>query len=108
MGKVLKSLKTLSYVDHGDEFSNLLLGDSPFSLNETNLVRAIANWVHVFLTKQNPYYYSTDRVSKVIANNFNYMEYCICYFRARFDPRFEGDRKRKATFTSKLKLYILI
>ena len=54
-GKVLKSLKTLSYVDHGDEFSNLLLGDSPFSLNETNLVRALANWVHIFLTKQNPY-----------------------------------------------------
>ena len=94
-GKVLKSLKTLSYVDHGDEFSNLLLGDSPFSLNETNLVRAMANWVHIFLTKQNPYYYSTDRVSKVIANNFNYMEYCIRYFRARFDPRFEGDRKKE-------------
>lgn len=97
-GKVLKSLKTLSYVDHGDEFSNLLLGDSPFSLNETNLVRALANWVHIFLTKQNPYYYSTDRVSKVIANNFNYMEYCIRYFRARFDPRFEGDRKKEASF----------
>ncbi len=96
-GKVLKSLKTLSYVDHGDEFSNLLLGDSPFSLNETNLVRALSNWVHVFLTKQNPYYYSTDRVSKVIANNTTYMELCIKYFRARFDPRFDGERKKEVS-----------
>lgn len=96
-GKVLKSLKTLSYVDHGDEFSNLLLGESPFSLNETNLVRAMSNWVHVFLTKQNPYYYSTDRVSKVIANNTAYMELCIKYFRARFDPRFDGERKKEAS-----------
>jgi glutamate dehydrogenase len=92
-GKVLKSLKTLSYVDHEDEFSNLIQGESPFSLNETNLVRAIAKWVHVFLTKQNPYYYSKDRVSRIIARNTNYIELCIKYFRARFDPRFEGERK---------------
>ncbi|APJ02922.1 NAD-glutamate dehydrogenase domain-containing protein [Silvanigrella aquatica] len=95
-GKVLKSLKTLSYVDHGDEFSSLLLGESPFSLNETNLVRAMANWVHIFLTKQNPYYYSTDRVSKIIANNHAYMDLCIKYFRARFDPRYDGDRKKES------------
>ncbi|WP_186645506.1 NAD-glutamate dehydrogenase domain-containing protein [Fluviispira vulneris] len=93
-GKVLKSLKTLSYVDHGDEFTNLLQGENPFSLNETNLVRALANWVHIFLTKQNPYYYSIDRVSKVIVNNPHYMDLSIKYFRARFDPRFQGERKQ--------------
>ncbi len=68
-GKTVKSLKALSYVDHGDECSNLLQGDSPFSINESNLVRAVANWVHIFLTKQNPYYYSFDRVSKIILNH---------------------------------------
>lgn len=105
-GKVLKGLKTLSYVDHGDEFSSLLLGDSPFSLNETNLVRAMANWVHIFLTKQNPYYYSKDRVSRIIANNPVYMEFCIRYFRARFDPRFVGDRKSEAQhYFDEIKLF---
>lgn len=95
-GKVLKSLKALSYVDHGDEFSNLLLGEIPFSLNESNLVRAMANWIHIFLTKQNPYYYSIDRVSKIIVNNPVYMELCIRFFRAKFDPRFDGERKKES------------
>ena len=93
-GKTIKSLKALSYVDHGDECSNLLLGDSPFSINESNLIRSIANWVHIFLTKQNPYYYSFDRVSKIILNHPIHLEICIKYFRARFDPRFDGDRKK--------------
>ncbi len=93
-GKTVKSLKALSYVDHGDECSHLLQGDSPFSINESNLIRAVANWVHIFLTKQNPYYYSFDRVSKIILNYPNHIELCIKYFRARFDPRFIGDREK--------------
>lgn len=96
-GKILKSLKSLSYVDHGDEFSNLLQGENPFSLNETNLVRAMANWIHIFLTKQNPYYYSLDRVSKIIVNNTSYMDLCTTYFRSRLDPRFEEDRAKSAS-----------
>lgn len=94
--KVVKNLKALPYVDHGDEFSTLLRGDTPYSLNETNLVRAMANWAHIFLTKQNPYYYSLDRVSKIIVNNPPYMELCIRYFRSRFDPRFVDDRKKES------------
>ncbi|MES2614442.1 MAG: NAD-glutamate dehydrogenase domain-containing protein [Bdellovibrionota bacterium] len=91
-GKTVKSLKALSYVDHGDECSNLLHGDNPFSINESNLIRAVANWVHIFLTKQNPYYYSFDRVSKIILNHPLHIELCIKYFRSRFDPRFDGNR----------------
>lgn len=91
-GKILKSLKSLSYVDHGDEFSNLLQTSNSFSLNETNLLRAMANWVHIFLTKQNPYYYSLDRVSKIIVRNQSYMDLCVQYFRTRFDPRFKENR----------------
>lgn len=93
-GKVRKSLKSLSYVDHGDEFSTLMQGDDPLSLNETNLIRAMANWIHIFLTKQNPYYYSLDRVSKIIVNNSSYMTLCLQYFRARLDPKFIGDRQK--------------
>lgn len=92
-GKTIKSLKALSYVDHGDECSNLLLGDTPFSINESNLVRAMANWSHIFLSKQNPYYYAYDRVAKIILNHHSHTELCIKYFRARFDPRFDEDRK---------------
>jgi glutamate dehydrogenase len=95
-GRVMKGLKALNYVDHGDEFSALMQGSNPRSLNESNLIRAIANWSHIFLTKVNPYYYALDRVSKVIVRNDAYMEQCIRFFRARFDPRFDGDRKARA------------
>ncbi|NBO37832.1 hypothetical protein EBU99_04535 [bacterium] len=95
-GRVMKALKALNYVDHGDEFSALMQGTNPRSLNESNLIRAIANWSHIFLTKVNPYYYALDRVSKIISRNDAYMEQCIRFFRARFDPRFEGDRKSRA------------
>lgn len=94
-GRVLKALKALNYVDHGDEFSALMQGPAPRSLNESNLIRAIANWSHIFLTKVNPYYYALDRVSKVIVRNDAFMEQCIRYFRARFDPRFDGDRRTR-------------
>jgi len=90
--RVLKALKTLSYVDHGDEFATLLQGNNPRSLNETNLIRSMANWTHIFLTKVNPYYYSLDRVSKLLVRNEPFQELGIKYFRARFDPRFEGER----------------
>lgn len=100
-GRVMKALKALNYVDHGDEFSALMQGSNPQSLNETNLIRAIANWSHIFLTKVNPYYYSLDRVSKIIVRNEAYMEQCIRFFRARFDPRFNGDRKARAAEVSR-------
>lgn len=101
-GRVMKALKALNYVDHGDEFSALMQGSNPRSLNESNLIRAIANWSHIFLTKVNPYYYALDRVSKVVVRNDAYMEQCIRYFRARFDPRFDGDRKARTAETSRL------
>jgi glutamate dehydrogenase len=100
-GRVMKAVKALNYVDHGDEFSALMQGNNPQSLNETNLIRAVANWSHIFLTKVNPYYYSLDRVSKVIVRNDVYMENCIRFFRARFDPRFNGDRKSRAAEVSR-------
>ncbi|MBX9703188.1 MAG: NAD-glutamate dehydrogenase [Silvanigrellaceae bacterium] len=91
-GKAVKTLKTLSFVDHGDMFTSLIQGQEPMSLNEVNLIRSMANWTHIFLTKRNPYYYSLERVSKVFINHPVFNEYAIRYFRAKFDPRFKDDR----------------
>jgi glutamate dehydrogenase len=99
--RVEKGLKTLSYVDHGDEFSILLQGKNPRSLNETNLVRSMANWAHIFLTKVNPYYFSLDRVSKILLRNEAFIENAIRYFRSRFDPRFQEDRISASTEISR-------
>jgi glutamate dehydrogenase len=94
--RVFKSLKSLSYVDHGDEFSQLMQGQNPRSLNETNLARAMANWCHIFLSKANPYYYSQDKVSKILCKSDQFLDHAIGYFRNKFDPRIVGDRSAKS------------
>ncbi len=91
-GRITKALKSLSFVDHGDEFTVLMQGRQPYSINETNFVRATANWTHIFLSKDNPHYYTFDRVAKVLVRSDAFMDRLIGYFRSRFDPRFEGDR----------------
>lgn len=96
-GKVLKSIRALTYVDHNDHFTSLVQGKTPYSLNEINLVRAIANWTHIFLTKINPYSYSLDRVSKTLLRNTNFIDLYIRYFRGKFDPRFKNDRQAEVT-----------
>lgn len=90
--RALKSLKTLSYVDHGDEFAVLMQGKNANSINETNLIRALANWSHIFLTKVNPYYYPLDRCARVLIRNEAFRTEALMYFRTRFDPRFKADR----------------
>jgi glutamate dehydrogenase len=91
-GRITKALKSLSFVDHGDEFAPLMLGREPFSINETNFVRATANWSHIFLSKENPYYFTYDRVARTLVRSDSFLNRLIAFFRARFDPRFVGDR----------------
>ena len=100
-GRITKGLKSLSFVDHGDEFTSLMHGPEPFSINETNFVRAAANWTHIFLSKENPYYYTLDRVSRVIVRNELFIGRLIAFFRARFDPRFAADRMAAAAEISR-------
>lgn len=93
-GRALKALKTLTYVDNRDEFSVLMQGPNPRSINETNFIRAVSNWTHVFLSKVNPYYYTLDRCSRMFLKNEAFMDDLIKYFRAKFDPRFKGNREK--------------
>jgi glutamate dehydrogenase len=95
-GRIVKALKSLSFVDHGDDFAALLQGPEPFSINEANLVRATANWSHIFLSKENPYYYTYDRVARVLVRSDQFLQRLIAFFRARFDPRFSDDRPAAA------------
>ncbi len=100
-GRVVKGLKTLSFVDHRDEFSALLQGPNPKSLNEANLARAMANWTHIFLTKSNPHYFTLDRVNRYLVSNENVLDALIRFFRAKFDPRFDGNRQVAMTEESR-------
>ncbi len=101
-GRIVKALKSLSFVDHGDEFAALLQGLEPFSINEANFVRAAANWAHIFLSKDNPYYYTYDRVASLLVRSDQFLSRLIAFFRARFDPRFSDDRIAAAAEVSRL------
>ena len=57
MKRLNKAVRTLGWVDV-DEYGDFTKTPYNFSINAANLIRSMANWVHVMLGKQNPYYYS--------------------------------------------------
>jgi len=55
----------------------------------------MSGWVHIFLSKSNPYTYSEERIFKSFKKNIGLLRDCISYFRIKFDPRFEGNRNKR-------------
>lgn len=97
--KVNKAVKTLKWVDN-DNYDQFLKpqasGVAPYSLNEINLIRATSDWVQVFLSKINPYYYSEERIRKTYIRHPVLLHDIIRYFRIKFDPREAKDREKRA------------
>lgn len=87
-----KAAKTLRWVDT-DHFDKLWHVDGEnedeYSLNEINLIRGIAVWTQIFLSKKNPYYYSEERIRKTFSRYPKILKALVDYFKARFDPRIE-------------------
>jgi glutamate dehydrogenase len=86
MIQLTKALRTLGWVDH-DDFSRLVETPYDLSINAANIVRAMANWCHIFLSKQNPYAYSVYKIGNTFFQNFEVMQTVIKLFRAKFDPQ---------------------
>ncbi len=87
--KINKAIKSLRWVDF-DHFDRLWidLGDkASYSLNEINLIRSIATWDQIFLSKINPYYYSEERIRKTFFRNLDILKALVNYFKLRFDIR---------------------
>lgn len=86
MIQVTKALRTLGWVDY-DDFSRF--SESPFdlSINATNLLRAMANWCHIFLSKQNPYAYTLYKINNTFHQNNELLALLVKLFRAKFDPQ---------------------
>ncbi|MCB1051307.1 MAG: NAD-glutamate dehydrogenase, partial [Acidobacteria bacterium] len=94
--KVNKAIKTLKWVDN-DEYEHFLLpndkGQTTYSLNEINLIRATSDWTQIFLSKLNPYYYSEERIRKTYFKYTDLLSKMIEFFRKRFDPRHKNAEK---------------
>lgn len=97
--KVNKAVKTLKWVDN-DQYDTFLKpqteGMAPYSLNEINLIRATSDWVQIFLSKLNPYYYSEERIRKTYLRHPALIHKVIRYFRVKFDPREHERRQERA------------
>ncbi len=97
--RMVKALRTLGWVDI-DEYSVFTQEPYNFSINAVNLIRSMATWCHLFLSKQNPYAYSPYRVRNTFFKFPEFTEQLIELFRIRFDPMREEDRKKNLYATS--------
>lgn len=94
MLKINKALRTLGWVDN-DEYNAFTVAPYKFSVNASNYLRSLASWVHIHLSKQNPYYYSHYKIRRTFHRNVDITEDLIELFRIRFDPLREKERQEK-------------
>lgn len=85
MIRLTKALRTLGWVDQ-DDFSFFNRAPFEFSINATNLIRAMANWCHLFLSKRNPYAYSLYKIRNTFVQNIEVLELLVKAFRTKFEP----------------------
>ncbi len=98
MIRLIKALRTLSWVDN-DEYSVFTREPYDFSINAANLIRSMATWCHIFLSKKIPYAYSMYRVRNAFFHNPEIARQIVDLFRLKFDPmnakgRAEGQYQR--------------
>ncbi|MDE3269323.1 MAG: NAD-glutamate dehydrogenase [Pseudomonadota bacterium] len=90
--KLNKALRTLGWVDT-DAYSSL--GQQSFSINSINLVRSIADWTHVILSKRNFHYYSKHKVKETFFQHIELLKQVVRLFRLRFDPLLERQQAQQ-------------
>ncbi len=90
---IQKAIQTLKWVEE-DELSALMDTQS-LTINEANFLRAATEYVHIFLSKVNLYYYSQERIKATILSQPAFSSALVRYFKARFDTRESDDRVQK-------------
>lgn len=94
MIRLNKALRTMGWVDY-DEFSIFNSQPYDFSINATNLIRSLATYAHLFLSKRNPYAYSLYKIRNTFTQNYELLDKVVKFFRAKFDPSLpEGEWER--------------
>ncbi len=91
--KLIKALRTLAWVD-SDEYTCLARAPYLYSVNATNLMRSVAAWVHILLSKENVYYFSEHKIFTTFIKSQDLLTRLHELFRIRFNPLSEDDRKK--------------
>lgn len=93
MLKLNKALRTLGWIDF-DEYSNFTKPPFNLSLNGANYIRSMAAWVHILLSKQNPYYFSQYKIRMTFFKYEEMTRQLAELFKLKFDPRGELEREQ--------------
>ena len=93
MIRLIKALRTLGWVDN-DEYSVFTRKPYHFSINAANLIRSMATWCHLFLSKRTPYAYSLYRIRNTFFHFPEITNQVVDLFRLKFDPM--GNERRQA------------
>ena len=80
-----KALRTLGWVDR-DDYTQFMQPPFHISINAANLLRAMAIWTHVQLSKENAYYYSEYKIHYTLLTHEEVTKDLLALFRTRFDP----------------------
>lgn len=89
MLKLNKALRTMGWVDK-DEYSAFMGPQYLFSMNAVNLIRSLAAWAQVMLTKENAYYFSQEKVRSTLFKYPQILKELIAFFRDKFDPAIDS------------------
>lgn len=91
-----KALRTLGWVDR-DDYTQFMQPPFHVSINAANLLRAMAIWTHVQLSKENAYYYSEYKIHHTLITHEGITKDLLELFRRRFDHSMQaqdGDQEQ--------------
>lgn len=101
--KLIKALRTLGWVDT-DDYSQFSYAPYFFSVNATNFVRSAASWVHILLSKENPYYFSEHKILTTFIQHHQLLAGLVELFNIKFSPRLEDVRAKSGYAKKKAEL----
>ena len=100
--QLLRELKLVNWVDMLDLFHRELVTKSSFSLTDTNLMRAVAEFVHTQLAFIDRNAYNSSDIYRFMALYPAIMSEMLAYFYEKFDPEGEKSDKKAISHARKI------
>lgn len=100
MQGLTKALRTLGWVDN-DDYNQFMQEPFHFSINAANLMRAMAAWTHVQLSKENAYYYSEYKIFHTLRTHEEITKGILNLFRHRFDHSIHNGEESEKVYHAK-------
>jgi glutamate dehydrogenase len=91
--KLSKAIRTISWTD-SDQYIQFTQAPFYFSTNASNLIRTLAVWTKIILSKENVYYYSDHNILTTFLRYRSITSDIIELFRLKFNPDYNSNRDK--------------